>query len=72
MKNNVGRTDRTIRIVIGVLILAIGLFAESWWGLIGLIPVVTGMIGWCPLYVPFGISSARKDVQEFQPGSGVL
>jgi sulfite exporter TauE/SafE len=61
MKKNMGKTDRTLRIIAGIIILAAGLYLKSWWGLIGLIPLGTALIGWCPLYVPFKISTGEKD-----------
>ncbi len=60
MKCNVGTTDRVIRIILGIVILAIGYVYQSWWGLIGLIPLITGAIGWCGLYSVFHISTASK------------
>jgi type IV secretory pathway TrbD component len=60
MKCNIGTVDRTIRIFLGLAILAIGLILHSWWGLIGLIPLGTALVRWCPLYVPFKISTDRK------------
>jgi len=63
MKANVGGIDRKLRIAIGVAILAWG--AYTWqstgsfnlWALIGIVPLFTGLIGWCPPYAMFGISS---------------
>jgi len=60
MKVNIGSTDRVARIVAGLLILAAGFFFQSWWGLIGLVPLGTAAIGWCPAYLPFGISTCKK------------
>jgi hypothetical protein len=60
MKRNVGKTDRIIRIVIGILIAVAGVVFKSWWGLLAIIPLFTGIVGWCALYVPFGISSTKK------------
>ncbi len=60
MKCNVGTTDRVIRIILGIVILAIGYAYQSWWGLIGLIPLITGAIGWCGLYSVFHISTVSK------------
>jgi hypothetical protein len=57
MKLNMGSIDRWVRIVLGLAIGAAGLYFKSWFGLIGLIPLVTAFVGWCPLYVPFGIST---------------
>jgi hypothetical protein len=57
MTRNVGRIDRVVRIVLGLAILGLGVAFRSWWGLVGLVPLATAAIGWCPAYVPFGISS---------------
>ena len=57
MKCNVGKIDRTVRLVAGAAILGAGLFFQNWWGLVGLVPLATGLIRWCPAYVPFGITS---------------
>ena len=59
MKLNVGIIDRWVRIVLGIAIAAAGFYFKSWFGLIGLIPLVTAAVGWCPLYAPFGISTCR-------------
>ncbi len=60
MKSNVGKIDRIIRIVAGLIVLVVGLIYQSWWGLLGLIPLVTGMIRWCPLYSPFKITTRKE------------
>ncbi len=60
MKRNIGKTDRIIRIIIGVLIAIAGVIFKSWWGLLAIIPLFTGIVGWCALYVPFSISTAKK------------
>jgi UPF0716 family protein affecting phage T7 exclusion len=60
MKCNVGKTDRIIRIVAGVVIIVAGFATGSWLGAIGLIPLTTGIIRWCPAYVPFKISTDKK------------
>lgn len=60
MKTNVGTVDRTLRIAAGVAILAIGAYYQSWWGLVGLVPLFTGTTRWCPAYLPFGISTCKK------------
>lgn len=60
MKCNVGKADKIIRILLGLAIGAVGFYFKSWWGIIGLIPVVTALFNWCPLYLPFGISTCRK------------
>ena len=55
MKKNVGGIDRTLRIVIGLVL--IGLAASStvgWWGYLSVVPLLTGLIGWCPPYTLLG------------------
>ena len=60
MECNVGKTDRIIRVIVGAGIIAIGVYLKSWWGAIGVIPIITAAIGWCPAYLPFGISSCKR------------
>ncbi len=59
MTKNVGSADRTIRLVLALLIFMIGIIYQSWWGLIGIIPLLTALINWCPAYLPFGISTCK-------------
>jgi hypothetical protein len=67
MTRNMGKTDRSIRAVVGIGILALGIVVKSRWGLIGIIPLGTAVLGWCPLYAPFKFSTAKK---ENTPPSG--
>lgn len=60
MKPNIGKTDRTIRIVAGCIIIAAGVVAGSWWGIIGIVPIATAFLRWCPAYLPFGISTDKE------------
>jgi predicted RND superfamily exporter protein len=64
MKKNIGTTDRTIRIIAGIIIIALGVWFKSWWGLIGLLPLATALIGWCPPYALLGISTCRNKEQS--------
>lgn len=57
MKKNVGTTDKIIRIVIGLGIAAAGIYYQSWWGLLAIIPLATAFVGICGLYSIFGIST---------------
>ena len=60
MKKNMSNLDRVIRIVVGVAILSLILFLSGgirWIGLLGLIPLVTGIFGFCPLYAIFKIKA---------------
>ena len=60
MKRNMGGIDRILRLVVGVALLAWGYMNQNWWGALGLIPLLTGAMGWCPLYLPLGLST-KKD-----------
>ncbi len=64
MKNNVGGIDRVLRIIVGLALIGAGLYFQSWWGAVGLIPLFTGGIGWCPVYLPFGFSSCACDKKK--------
>lgn len=66
MDSNVGGVDRFIRVIVGLALLSLLLFVEGnlkWLGLIGLIPLLTAAVKWCPLYTLFGIRTcpAKKD-----------
>ena len=57
---NVGSADRMIRIILGIAIGAWGLWAQNWWGLVAIVPLGTALIGWCPAYFPFKISTSKQ------------
>lgn len=59
MKQNIGNTDRWIRIVVGLAIGAAGFYFKSWWGLLGLLPIATALMRSCPMYVPCRISTNK-------------
>ena len=62
MKTNVGTVDRVVRIVAGLVLLSLVFILEGsvrWWGLVGLLPLATGLVGWCAIYTPFGIDTRR-------------
>jgi hypothetical protein len=59
MKRNVGRTEQVVRIVLGLGIILLGFYYRSWWGAIGLAPIITGLIRYCPISAAFGISTYR-------------
>ena len=63
MAKNVGFIDKTVRLVMGLLIIALGLQFGNWWGAFGLVPILTAIIGWCPLYVPLKLST-NKPAQD--------
>lgn len=59
MQCNVGKTDRTIRLVAGVAVIAAGLYFQSWWGAIGIVPLLTGYFRWCPPYQLLNMSTNK-------------
>ena len=61
MKCNIGSVDRLIRIILGLVIAILGVVFESWWGLIGVVLLATALFKICPLYIPFKISTIKKE-----------
>jgi len=60
MKTNVGGIDKAARIIAGLVLLSLIFILEGntrWWGLAGLVPLLTGTLGWCPAYTLFGVST---------------
>lgn len=60
MKANVGGIDRAVRVVVGLALLSMLFFVEGdtkWWGLIGIVPLFTALVRWCPAYSLFGIKT---------------
>ena len=57
MTCNVRKTDRLLRIIAGVVIITAGLYFKNMWGAVGIVPLVTGLLRWCPAYIPFGLST---------------
>lgn len=69
MNANVGGMDKKARMAAGAIILALGAVYQSWWGLVGLIPLGTALINFCPLYPILGISTAKKSDEAGQQAS---
>ena len=58
MLQNVGSVDRVIRVVAGASLMGASLFgAIGPWGWIGIVPLATGLFRFCPIYLPFGLST---------------
>ena len=61
MKKNIGSLDKTLRLIVGiVLILLVFVGPQTPWGWLGLIPLVTALMSWCPVYVLFNLSTIKK------------
>lgn len=58
MTTNEGTADRVIRVIIGLVLLSLVVIGpQTLWGLIGLVPLATGLIGFCPLYKIIGLNT---------------
>ena len=60
MEKNVGSVDKIIRIILGFVVIALGIYNQSWWGLVGIVPLFTAFISWCPVYSLIGVSTDKK------------
>lgn len=59
-KTNVGGIDRVLRIIVGVVLIALVFVGpQTPWGWLGLVPLLTGLVGTCPLYSLLGLSTCR-------------
>ena len=58
MMKNEGKIDRTLRVLIGLVLLSLVFVGpQSLWGLVGLVPLLTGLVGFCPLYRVLGLNT---------------
>lgn len=64
MKPNIGTADRTLRILVGLGLVAYGIVNHSWIGAIGAVPLLTAFIRFCPLYAPLGLSTCGKSGKD--------
>ncbi len=60
MKPNVSSIDRALRIIVGLGLIAWGVTTKNWLGAIGLVPLLTGLIRFCPAYTLLGISTCKS------------
>jgi hypothetical protein len=61
LQQNVGSIDRTLRIVIGLVLLSlIFIGPRTWWGLVGVIPLATAMLKTCPLHTLLGVNTCPR------------
>ena len=62
MKINVGGLDRILRIVVGVVLIALAATDRiGWWGWLGIVPLATGLLRTCPLYQMLGMNTCPMD-----------
>ena len=62
MQKNVGTTDRIVRVSIAVVLIGLSATGKiGWWGyVVAMIPLVTGLISWCPIYASGGINTVKR------------
>ena len=64
MKKNIGLIDRILRIVVGLVLIALVFVGpQTPWGWIGVIPLVTAILSWCPLYTLVGVNTGAKSAE---------
>jgi len=62
VKTNIQNVERIIRVVVGLILLSLVFVGpRTEWGWIGVVPLATGLIGWCPPYQLLGISTCKKN-----------
>jgi hypothetical protein len=60
MKKNIGSVERMVRIIAGTAIISLAFVGpQSAWACLGIIPLATGLVGWCPPYALFGFSTCK-------------
>jgi hypothetical protein len=60
MTNNIGSTEKMVRIAVGALLIVLTLMGTiGVWGWIGVVPLATALMGWCPAYTLLGISTKK-------------
>jgi hypothetical protein len=60
MKPNIGRLERVVRVVVGIGVLSLAFVGpRTAWAYLGILPLLSGLIGWCPPYALLGISTVR-------------
>ncbi|MFC4622036.1 DUF2892 domain-containing protein [Comamonas nitrativorans] len=58
MKANMGGVDRVLRILVGIVLISLAATGQvGWWGWLGVVPLATGLMRFCPLYTLLGIST---------------
>jgi hypothetical protein len=61
MTQNIGGIERIVRIVAGLVLIALAATGTvGWWGWLGLVPLATGLMGWCPPYSLLGINTCKN------------
>lgn len=60
MKKNIGNIERWARVIAGIVLIALAATGTvGWWGYIGIVPLVTGLLSFCPVYTLLGINKEK-------------
>lgn len=60
MKKNIHPVERVVRVLVGLVLISMAFMGpKNLWFLVGIVPVLTGVIGWCPPYAMLGISTCK-------------
>lgn len=60
MEKNVGGIDKSARIVVGIALIVWALAGGPLWAWIGILPLATGLLGWCPAYTLLGCKTCKS------------
>jgi hypothetical protein len=63
MQKNIGTVDKVVRTLAGIALLSqafAGPFGPAWWGWIGIVPLATVLVGWCPAYSVIGVKTCKE------------
>ncbi|MBB1272646.1 MULTISPECIES: DUF2892 domain-containing protein [Psychromonas] len=61
MNKNIGNTDRTIRMVLGLALIIWGIISVNYWGAIGIVLIVTALVKTCPAYTILGVKTDKDE-----------
>ena len=63
MQKNMGTVDKVVRTLVGIALLSqafVGPLGPAWWGWIGIVPLATVLLGWCPAYSVIGVKTCKE------------
>ena len=64
MKPNIGKVERVVRVVVGLGVLSLAFVGpRASWAYLGVLPLLSGLVGWCPPYALLGISTVKAPKQ---------
>ena len=63
MKKNLGKFDKIVRVVFGIVVIIAGAYFKSVWGVLGIIPIITSELGICHVYSIIGINTIPKKIE---------